>query len=155
MTDAPAKPHHSLAELHAASDHLWHEYWMLRCVARVAADDAATGYALEESFALHLRNLHRFLYADAASEGELRAEDFLGAEWRANRPEPSALLVEAVAWAKSKVSPLRYEAAAAPRTWTLLQASFELQKVMDPFVSSTPRNLLGPRWKIRYEGFEV
>ena len=128
---------------------------MLRCVARVAADDAATVYALEESFALHLRNLYRFLYADAASGSELAADDFLDASWRSSRPAPSALLLEAVAWAELRLSPLRYEPASAPRTWTLLQASFELQKVMDPFVSSTPRNLLGPRWKIRYEGVEV
>jgi hypothetical protein len=154
MTDAFARPQRSLAELHAASDRLWHEYWMLRCVARVAAHDAATAYALEESFALHLRNLHRFLYAGGES-AELAAEDFLGAAWRANRPEPSALLVEAVAWAESKVRPLRYEPAGAPRTWTLLQASFELQKVMDPFVSSTPRNMLGARWKIVYEDVVV
>jgi hypothetical protein len=163
-----------LAELHAASDRLWHEYWMLRCVARAAADEAATMYALEESFALHLRNLHRFLYASGGSAGkdDIRAEDFLGAEWRANRPEPSTLLLEAVAWAELRLSPLAYEVTAAgvprgsgpggsgfsrdhPRTWTLLEASFELQKVMDPFVSSTPRNLLGPRWKIAYEGVVV
>jgi hypothetical protein len=64
-------------------------------------------------------------------------------------------LLEAVAWADRLLSPLCYEASSAPRSWTLVQASFELQKVMDPFVSSTPRNLLGPRWKIVYEDLVV
>jgi hypothetical protein len=50
---------------------------------------------------------------------------------------------------------LDYAPASAPRTWTLVQASFELQRIMDPFISSTPRSLLGPRWKIVYEGIVV
>ncbi|HEY7672492.1 MAG TPA: hypothetical protein VIC71_09765 [Gammaproteobacteria bacterium] len=157
-----------LAELHAVSDRLWHEYWMLRCVARTAADDAATAHALEESFALHLRNLYRFLRAGPSGDA-ITAGDFLGAAWSC--PEPSALLLEAVAWAERTLSPLRHEPAGAAvgsrgsgssrdssgplRSWTLLQASFELQKLMDPFISSTPRRLLGPRWKIVYEGVVV
>ena len=155
MTNGPARPRRSQAELHAASDRLWHEYWMLRCVARAAADDAATAHALEESFALHLRNLHRFLYPTGVVDGEVTAEDFLGEEWVSNPPAPSALLLEAVARAELRLSPIRYEAPAAPRSWTLLQASFDFQKVMDPFVSSTPRHLLGPRWKIAYEDVVV
>jgi hypothetical protein len=142
-----------LADLHAASDRLWHEYWMLRCVARTVADDAATAYALEESFALHLRNLYRFLRPERLGDNAITADDFLGAGWE--RPEPSALLLEAVAWAERTLSPLDYAPASAPRTWTLVQASFELQKLMDPFISSTPRRLLGPRWKIVYEGVVV
>jgi hypothetical protein len=138
-----------LAELHAASDHLWHEYWMLRSVARTATDDAATAHALEESFALHLLNLYRFLTAGPRGAA-ITAEDFLGAAWSC--PEPSALLLEVVAWAERKLAPLTF---APPRSWTLVQASFELQKIMDPFVSSTPRQLLGPRWKIFYEGVVV
>jgi hypothetical protein len=141
-----------LAELHAASDRLWHEYWMLRCVARTVADDAATAYALEESFALHLRNLYRFLCVGPSGDA-ITADDFLGAAWE--RPEPSALLLEAVAWAELRLSPLDYAPGSAPRTWTLVQASFELQRIMDPFVSSTPRHLLGPRWKIVYENIVV
>jgi hypothetical protein len=125
---------------------------MLRCVARIAADDAATAYALEESFALHLRNLYRFLRA-GRSDDAMTAHDFLGAAWVC--PEPSALLVEAVAWAERMLSPLHHAPANAPRSWTLVQASFELQKLMDPFVSSTPRKLLGPRWKIVYENVVV
>jgi hypothetical protein len=142
-----------LAELHAASDLLWHEYWMLRCVARAAADDAATARALEESFALHLANLYRFLCPKRPSGDAITAEDFLGAAWVC--PEPSALLLEAVAWAERMLSPLHHAPASAPRSWTLVQASFELQKIMDPFVSSTPRKLLGPRWKIFYENVVV
>ena len=155
MTNGPGRPRRSQEELHAASDRLWHEYWMLRSVARVAADDPATAYALEESFALHLRNLHRFLYPTRAVDAEATAEDFLGTEWLSNRPTPSALLLEAVAWAELRLSPIRHEASGAPHSWTLLQASFDVQKVMDPFVSSTPRHLLGPRWKITYEGVVV
>jgi hypothetical protein len=149
------RPQRSLAALHAASDRLWYEYWMLRCVARAASADAPTAHALEESFALHLLNLHRFLYPSAASADAIVADDFLGREWLANRPERSALLLAAVAWAERRLSPLSYVLSGAhgePRSWTLLQASFELQKVMDPFISSAPRNLLGPRWKIIYEG---
>jgi hypothetical protein len=142
-----------LAELHTASDRLWHEYWMLRCVARTVADDAATAYALEESFALHLRNLYRFLSPERPSDDAITAVDFLGAEWEC--PKPSALLLEAVAWAERTLRPLDYSPASAPRTWTLVQASFELQRIMDPFISSTPRRLLGPRWKIIYEGVVV
>jgi hypothetical protein len=126
---------------------------MLRCVARTVADDAATAYALEESFALHLRNLYRFLCPERLSDGTITADDFLGAGWE--RPEPSALLLEAVAWAERTLSPLDYAPASAPRTWTLVQASFELQRLMDPFISSTPRRLLGPRWKIVYEDVVV
>ena len=142
-----------LTDLHAASDRLWHEYWMLRCVARTAADDAAIMYALEESFALHLRNLYRFLFPEGPSDDTITANDFLGAAW--SRPEPSALLLEAVAWAERTLRPLDYAPASAPRTWTLVQASFELQRIMDPFISSTPRHLLGPRWKIVYENVVI
>jgi hypothetical protein len=145
-----------LADLHAASDRLWHEYWMLRCVARAATDDPATARALEESFALHLRNLYRFLYPVAFGDGAITADDFLGAAW--SRPEPSALLLEAVDWAERMLAPLEGGSGFSrdsSRSWTLLQASFELQKVMDPFISSTPRRLLGPRWKIVYEDVVV
>ena len=156
-----------LAELHAASDRLWHEYWMLRCVARTAAADAATAHALEESFALHLRNLYRFLRS-GPSDDAFTAEDFLGAAWSC--PEPSLLLLEAVEWAERMLAPLAFvtpresgsrgsgfsrDSSGSPRSWTLLQASFELQKIMDPFISSTPRRLLGPRWKIVYEDVVV
>ena len=68
-------PRRSLAELHAASDRLWYEYWMLRCVARLPSDDAATAHAIEESFALHLRNLYRFLYDGVADMGASSARD--------------------------------------------------------------------------------
>jgi hypothetical protein len=34
----------------------------------------------------------------------------------------------------------------------LVQASFELQSVMDTFISNLPRELLGSRWKVVYGG---
>ena len=156
-------PRRPLEELHAASNRLWYEYWMLRCVARIRSDDPATAHALVETFALHARNVFDFLYADAdadadadAGAGEaLTAEDFLGDDWRGVRPVPSSLLVEIVTWARGALAPLAYgareSAAETPRSWTLLQASFEIQKVTDPFISSLPRELLGSRWKINYE----
>jgi hypothetical protein len=144
----------SLAELHAASDRLWYEYWMLRCTARASSADAAIASALEESFALHLRNLHAFLYGGLAGGLGITAEDFLGSRWAETRPERSPLLIEAVTWAERTLATMyRMPASGArpPRDWTLLQASFEMQKVTDPFISSLPRELLGARWKVIYE----
>jgi hypothetical protein len=152
---AVSLPQRPLAELHAASNHLWYEYWMLRCAARAASDDPATVHALEESFALHLRNLHRFLCGGESRPDAITAEDVLGVRWSEIRPKLSPLLAEAVAWAEQTLAQPRYAqtgAAGLPRFWTLLQASFELQKVMDPFISSLPRELLGERWKVTYEG---
>jgi hypothetical protein len=152
---AVSLPQRPLAELHAASNHLWYEYWMLRCAARAASDDPATAHALEESFALHLRNLHRFLYGGESRPDAITAEDFLGSRWPEIRPKLSPLLAEAFAWAEQTLAQPRHAPAGAarlPRFWTLLQASFELQKVMDPFISSLPRELLGERWKVTYEG---
>jgi hypothetical protein len=144
-----------LAELHAASNRLWYEYWMLRCAARAASDDPATVHALEESFALHLRNLHRFLYGVEARPDAMTAEDFLDGRWSETCPKLSPLLADAVAWAEQTLAQPRHAqtgAAGLPRFWTLLQASFELQKVMDPFISGLPRERLGERWKVTYEG---
>ena len=147
-------PRRPLAELHAASNLLWREYWMLRCAARIVSDDAAVTGALEESFALHVRNLDRFLYADDASVGAIAAEDFLGERWSALRPERSQMLADVLAWAEQTLSPPVYARAGASRParfWTLVQASFELQKVMDTFISNLPRNLLGSCWKVVYD----
>jgi hypothetical protein len=60
-----------------------------------------------------------------------------------------------VAWAEQVLATARHahpNPAEARRSWTLLQASFALQRVMDPFISGTPRELLGERWKVHYEG---
>jgi hypothetical protein len=150
---------YSLEELHAASNRLWYEYWMLRCTARFASGDSAVAGAMEESFALHLRNLHRFLYGGDARADAITAGDFLGKRWSAMRPELSPLLAEAIVWAERTLSVPSFAGACstgAPRFWTLMQASFELQNVMDTFISNLPRDLLGSRWKVVYgSGFAV
>jgi hypothetical protein len=154
--DGPQRP---LVELHAASNRLWHEYWMLRCTARAASEDFAIAGALEDSFALHLCNLHRFLYAGDADADRIAAEDFFGDRWLAMRPRLSPLLADVLAWAERTIAPPSYSQASAPpapRFWTLVQASFELQKVMDTFISNLPRALLGSKWKVIYdEGLAV
>jgi hypothetical protein len=154
-----ALPRRALAQLHAASNRMWHEYWMLRCTARAASEDFAIAGALEESFALHLRNLHCFLYGGGGRPDGIGAEDFFGDRWLAMRPELSPLLAEVLAWAEQRLAPPSYSQASAvnaPRCWRLVQASFELQKAMDTFISNLPRDLLGSRWKIIYdEGLAV
>lgn len=160
---AAGTPRRPLEQLHAASNRLWYEYWMLRSTARLRADDPATALALAESFALHARNLLEFLYADADPDadaaGPVTAGDFLGGRWRQLRPARPQLLIDVAAWARQTLAPLEHGSLTAcaetARPWTLVDASFEIQKVMDPFISSAPRELLGSRWKIRYEDVDV
>jgi len=150
-------PQRSEEALRAASNRLWHEYWMLRCAARVRTDDRVVGHALEETFALHALNLEQFLYGGANAECDpdlVRAEDYMGARWPELRPERTPLLEQILAWAERRAGPVCHEADAAdePRGWTLVQASFEIQRVMDTFISNLPRRLLGSSWDIHYEG---
>jgi hypothetical protein len=155
LTSAANSSPYSLEQLHAASNQLWYEYWMLRCTARFASDDPAVTGAMEESFALHLRNLHRFLFGCETRADAMTAGDFLGERWPALRPALSPLLAEALVWSERTLGIPGFaelHAAGAPRFWTLVQASFELQSVMDTFISNLPRELLGSRWKVVYGG---
>jgi hypothetical protein len=153
LTDGPQR---SEEALRAASNRLWHEYWMLRCAARVRTDDPIVAHALEETFALHALNLEQFLYGGATADSEsdfVHAEDYMGARWLQLRPTRTPLLEQILAWAERRAGPARHDSAAAdePREWTLVQASFEMQKVMDTFISNLPRRLLGSSWDIHYE----
>ena len=157
---AGERPQRSEEELRAASNRLWHEYWMLRCAARLKTEDPMLAAALEETFALHLRNLAAFLYGEFGDSllnstidaNAVLAEDFMGPRWFELRPERTELLEDALCWAARRAGALRYGAADAepPRGWTLVQASFELQKVMDTFISNLPRRLFGSKWSIDY-----
>ena len=96
---AGERPQRSEEELRAASNRLWHEYWMLRCAARLKTEDPMLAAALEETFALHLRNLAAFLYGEFGDSllnstidaNAVLAEDFMGPRWFELRPERTEL----------------------------------------------------------------
>lgn len=143
----------SVAQMHAVSNRLWYEYRVMRCTARATPLDSIAETAFEISFALYLRNLYVFLFSEQETAEGFSAEDFIGLRWRDLRPSPSPLLTTAIRWAETRLASVASrsnQTESEPRGWTLVQASLELQRFMDSFISNTPRSLLGSRWKVTY-----
>jgi hypothetical protein len=87
----PKKVTRSDVELQKASKHLWYEWTMLVELAKLLRSDKlpdVTGNAYLESFAIHARALHDFLYPDAASVStDVLARDYLMSDdWGGKRP---------------------------------------------------------------------
>lgn len=138
-----------------ASDHLWYEIWMFQSlVAGMGSGITGTSVinnAILESFAIHVRVLIHFFYADSRQDDDVIAEDFFADPtlWRNKRPPKTEVLATAKVRADKEVAHLTYSRQkVTPETklWHFVPIAKDLQTAVQKFIELVPKELLGQPW---------
>ena len=149
------QPNSKTDKLRKASDHLWYEIWMFQSlVPGMASDIAGRGVmanALLESFAIHVRALIHFFYADSRQRDDVLAEDFFEdpSAWRSSRPAKTSVLTSAKKRADKEVAHLTYsrqKVTPDKKPWHYIPIYDDLQATIAAFFNLVPGRLLGERW---------
>lgn len=142
-------------KLKEASNHLWYEIWMFqRLVPGMASGIAGEGVlnnAMLESFAIHVRALIHFFYAENPQRDDVVAAHFFvdPARWKAICPPMTRVLAVAKKRADKEVAHLTYarqKVTADKKPWTFVPIYQDLQKPISIFLGAIPKDLLGARW---------
>jgi hypothetical protein len=137
-------------ELRAISPHLLYEIEMygraIPMLVAISDLEASTGRttlrnALQESWALHMRNLLSFLYDKDGGKQGVVAADYVGASWPKERGAKPPILRQAHGMASKQIAHLgshRAEIGEAERTWHHEPIIVELGKVLRAFLDALP-----------------
>jgi len=106
--------------------------------------------ALIESFGIHVRSLLDFFYAKKKHKNDVLAEHFYSTpnEWIKLRPEKSDKELKKIKDRVNKeIAHLTYDRQKVKeKSWPFSQILKDLNKVIDIFIESVPRNLLSDQW---------
>jgi hypothetical protein len=145
----------NVEKLKNASDHLWYEIWMFQTLVQGMASGVAGKEALNnamlESLAIHVRALIDFFYSDNPQRDDVVADHFFAepSKWRSVLPAKTAVLAQAKKRADKEVAHLTYarqKVTPEKKSWHFLPIFNDLQAAISAFLSTVPRELLGPRW---------
>jgi hypothetical protein len=100
-----------------------------------------------ESFAVHVRNLVDFFYAQQPRADDVIAEDFVAdaVQWSAIRPEMSAVLRRAKQRADKEIAHLTYarlDVAREVKPWPFVEICGEITAVLQLFARNVERDRL-------------
>ncbi len=107
--------------------------------------------ALLESFALHIRNLVDFLYAEKPGSDDVFAGDFFKCkeDWVKIRPPITPLLDKAKKKANKEVSHLTYsriKVSPEEKKWYFVKIYQDMARTFDVFVENVDKELLDSDW---------
>lgn len=136
------------------SHHLWYEFTMFLALTQELSKRYPPGTinnALLESFALHVRNLIDFLYAENLSSDDVYAGDFFPCkeDWVKIRPQITPLLEKVKKRANKEVSHLTYsriKISQEEKKWDFVRIFQEMRRAFDVFVEEVDEELLSPEW---------
>ncbi len=143
-------------ELKVASDHLHYEIQMLRGTMQLlASGDIGTpvhSNALIESFTIHARVLMDFLYPKQSKESDVLAEDFINdaSTWMAARPDEPPAFGAARGRVNKEIAHITYDRQLVTpelKEWDFVTLGNKILEVVQVFLRTVPRNLLGSRWQ--------
>ena len=149
------RPTRSSEDLRQASDHLYYEISMYQMLVQGMisgiAGRSAINNALLKSFAIHLRALIGFFYSENPRNDDIIAEDFFAnqSDWINLRPAKTKVLERAKKRADKEVAHLTYvRLGITPdqKNWYFEEVYKDIQTLIEIFLKSIPRDLLGSRW---------
>lgn len=151
----PSKPRPSRSpdELRRASVHVFHELEMLLGIPlRMARrPEDVTKWALLESFLIHARALHHFLWpAGRKDDDDVLARDFFGGTWPNAPAEPtSAAMVKLRDDANKYIAHVSYRRPdpGGEKEWDITGIADEFRASFDCFRADVPSTLLDDRWR--------
>ncbi len=141
-------------KLENISHHLWYEFTMFLALVQELSKGYPPGTmknALLESFALHVRNLIDFLYAENPSSDDVYAGDFFPCkeDWVKIRPQITSLLEKVKKRANKEISHSTYsriEVNQEEKKWRFVEIFQEMGRAFDAFVEKVDEELLSPEW---------
>jgi hypothetical protein len=149
-------------DLKKASEHLHYEWDMLNYVAQAMVErrhgkapgneHAVLSNAMIESFAVHVRNLIFFLFAEKAKPDDVLATHFVSdpAAFTTARGVKSEILKKAQSRAAKEVAHLTYErlkVTAETKAWRFVEIATEVHRVMKIFLQHADQSKLSETWK--------
>lgn len=146
----------SQEELQKASNHLFYEIWMFQTLAQGMAlgiaGQGAINNSLLESFAIHVRALIGFFYAENPRNDDIIADDFFASpsDWQSLRPPKTEILDKAKRRADKEVAHLTYtrlDITPEQKHWDFLKIFNDLQDLIKLFLDNVTTDLLGSKWE--------
>lgn len=137
------------------SHHLWYEFSMFLALTQELCKGYPPGTinnALLESFALHVRNLIDFLYAENPGRDDVYAGDFFQCkeDWVNIRPQITALLEKTKKRANKEASHLTYsriKVTPEEKKWYFVKIFQDMGRAFDVFVEKVDKELLDSDWE--------
>jgi len=142
--------------LRKVSKHLYYEVWMLEALAQILATGQlgknASGNAAIEAFAIHVRAVMDFLYADSPRPDDVVAEDFLPQDtnWSEVRPPLTKVLKVARKRAGKEVAHLTYarlNVSPEEKLWHFLDIAQDVSLAFKVFLQHVPPENLDDDWR--------
>lgn len=116
-------------------------------------DSKPVNYALIESFAIHVRALFHFFYDEKGQQDDVVAVDFFSApsDWESVRPPCTELLERSKKLSNKEAAHPAYanqNVILEAKQWPFMPISLDIQKIVDVFINTVPKDLIGARWKL-------
>ena len=125
---------------------------LANCLSLNLVGDGPIGYAILESFVIHVRSIIYFLYSDKPKLDDVLAEDFFDRpdKWKNIRPELSSQLRNVKYRVGKEIAHLtyqRFDISSEAKQLKLLNISNEISNIMNIFLGNVPAKKMSKIWQ--------